>query len=205
MNKLKVILILLTVGNLTFGQTCIHTDLSKFFDFKTELRRIPHVDETYDSCIVTLTIINKITKNAFQKIQLSSTYFFEKVFNKCNCVRSYSTGKNKNLMVIDNDYGDLIIADFNFDSKDDIAVKKDSGGNGGPLYDFYIQNSEGNFIRNKFLSETMEFFPTEINKEKKTLVTFVHANAYQTGESTFKFDTLTKKWKKIRHRLVKAE
>ena len=41
--------------------------------------------------------------------------------------------------------------DLNFDGKDDIAVKFDSGGNGRPFYSFYIQNMSKKFELNAFL------------------------------------------------------
>jgi hypothetical protein len=142
-----------------------------------------------------------VSKKQVQKILANGTYLFSNVLKNCDFVRSYATGFNKGNEVVDNDFGDLIIADLNFDGKDDFALKKDSGGNGGPVYNFYVQNN-GKFILDKFLTEQMEFFPTRINKNNKTLTTFVHANAYQLGEHTYRF--AANKWKETKHKLIKA-
>ena len=45
-------------------------------------------------------------------------------------------------------------------SKEDFAIKKDSGGNGGPLYEFYLQNVRQKFVKDDFLTNTLEFFPS---------------------------------------------
>jgi len=92
----------------------------------------------------------------------------------------------------------LIIVDFNFDGKDDIAIINDSGGNGGPLYNFYIQNQKGLFSLNKFLTEQMSFFPAYINKKEKTLTTFVHAGVNRIAKTIYKFNVADQTWKQIK-------
>ncbi len=106
---------------------------------------------------------------------------------------------------LDNDFGDLVVADLNFDSREDFAMIKDSGGNGGPVYNFYIQNESGEFILDKFLTEKMEFFPTRIVKSNRTLITKVHANVCQVGEHTYQLDVKLNKWKQIKHRFIGAQ
>ena len=187
------------------GQVCYHKHLSKQYNFRTEIRRIKNADSLFDSCIVTVIISYKNSNKSVQRIRYSSTYFFDTVFRDCNFVRSYITGKNKNVDAYDNDYGDFIVADFNFDNKDDIATKNNSGGNGGPEYYYYIQDNNGKFVVNKFLSEKMGYFPSSINKRSKTLTTTVHANVYQYGETTFKLNSKTRKLRKVRHRLLTAQ
>ncbi len=182
---------------------CEHRDLSKLFDFKTKINRYVGTS-TFDSCKVEIAIIDKETRKEVQKITYNSTYFFEDAFANCNYCRSFVTGKNKNQDVADNDYGDIIVADFNFDKKDDIALKHDSGGNGGPFYDYYIQDRNQQFSINTFLTDSMGYFPTYINSQDKTLITIVHANAYQIGETTYKFYEDIGKWEKIKHRFIDA-
>ena len=103
---------------------------------------------------------------------------------------------------MDNDYGSLIVADFNFDGREDVAIKNDSGGNGGPLYNYYLQNAKGIFVIDDFLTNTVQFFPSEINSLKKYLVTTVHATATQLSETTYRLDTATGQWKKINQRFI---
>ncbi|MDP3929831.1 MAG: hypothetical protein Q8R57_12480 [Bacteroidota bacterium] len=179
-----------------FGQTCLHKDISKQFNFETNLTRIK-TKNLFDSCIVKITIIQKETNKPVQTIKIISDYFFEGVYTDCNSKRSYVTLKNLNIEPCDNDFGDIIVADFNFDNREDVALKKDSGGNGGPDYNYYLQDSTGKFIINKYLTNNMGYFPIYINGRSKTLTTLVHANAKEQCKSTYKLDTLTNKWKKI--------
>ena len=144
------------------GQTCIITGLSNTFDFNTNIRRIKNVNEP-DSCIVTVFVQNKISKQKVQTVCFGTEYpLGDSSFVSCSNVRSYTTGINKNAEVVDNDFGDLIVADFNFDNKEDFAIKREEGGNGGPLYNYYIQISPITFKLDKFLCETMIFFPINL-------------------------------------------
>ncbi len=179
-----------------YGQTCVHKDISKQFNFKTNLTRIK-TKNLFDSCIVKITIIKKETNKPVQTIKIISDYFFEGVYTDCNAYRSYITLKNLNIEPMDNDFGDIIIADFNFDNKEDVALKKDSGGNGGPDYNYYLQDSTGKFKLNKYLTNNMGYFPIYINRKSKTLTTLVHANVKEQCKSTYKLDSSTNKWKKI--------
>ena len=139
---------------------------------------------------------------SLQTIELDSVLLFSDDFQNCNAVRSYVTKKNIKVDALDNDYGDLIIADFNFDSKEDIAIKKDYGGNSGPLYDYYIQDNSGRFLRNFFLSEKMEFFPAIIDKKKMRLVTYLHAGVCGLGKHVYSLNKATNKWYQGSHRII---
>lgn len=87
--------------------------------------------------------------------------------------RSYTTGFNKDKEATDNEFGNIIIADLNFDGLEDLAIKREQGGNGGPLYNFYFQDKKGEFVINEFLSISMQYFPYKILKEKNMLVVSV--------------------------------
>jgi hypothetical protein len=196
------IIILAVFNLLTYSQNCFHNDLSTHFDINTSLLKIKNVDKYHDSCIVTIIITDKSTKNTIQTIRYSSIYFYDNVLIDCNHVRSYQTKKNDTIMAIDNDYGDLIVADFNFDKRDDFAIIRDSGGNGGTLYNFYIQEENGQFLLDNFLSLTMVFFPSEINAKNKTLVTYVPAGACGLFVDIFRYNAKTIKWHQKSHRLI---
>lgn len=174
----------------------IHDDISDTFLFKTSLK-LDKTDE-YNNATVSIQIKNKITNKIKQNIKYKTGYLFEtKSFLSNKNTRSYITGKNVNKKIIDNEYGDLIIADFNSDSKQDFAVKFDSGGNGGPLYNYYLQTVDTTFLLDKFLTNEMHFFPQEFNKKNKTITTYVHANCYQVSKTVYQFNPLTKTWKKL--------
>ena len=153
--KISISLILLFICLTTFSQICNHTNLSGQFDIKVSAVKINNTVTGSDSCLATIILLEKKSKKIIQKIKVGSTHFSENVFKDCSFVQSYQTKMNHAFDVVDNNYGDLIVADFNFDGKDDFAVIKDSGGNGGPLYDFYIQGKEKRFFRDEFLSDTM--------------------------------------------------
>lgn len=181
------------------SQNCLHENLSKSFDFKTHLKRINRGDKLMDTCIVTVKIIKKETKKTIQMIHFGSGWLFDDAYNKCSDVRSYITGYNKKAMVQDSDFGSIIVADFNFDGKEDFALKNDSGGNSGPTYSFYLQNQKGKFIKDIFLSEEMEFFPCIINKKNKTLTTIVFLDATQNSKMIYQYSLKKKIWKRIEH------
>lgn len=189
------------IPKIALGQTCLHKNLSKEFNFEIKVRKIKNPKEEIDSNAVKVTVYNKIT-NKKQELNFGSSFLFEKTFINCKNVRSYSTGTNKNAEIIDNDFGDLIIADFNFDNKEDFAVKNDSGGNGGPTYNFYVQDKNKNFALDQFLTSEMEFFPSKFILKNKRLITYVHANAYQLSENIFEYNDISKKWKYKQSRLV---
>lgn len=200
MKNIITLLVCLILPKIVFSQTCLHKNLSKEFNFEIKVRKITTAQEV-DSTIVKIIVSNKIT-NKKQEFNFGSSFLFEKTFIDCKTVRSYSTGINKNAQIIDNDFGDIIIADFNFDNREDFAVKNDSGGNGGPLYNFYIQDKNKNFVLDNFLTTQMAFFPSKFVIKNKRLITYVHANAYQLSENTFEYNEQLKKWKYKASRLV---
>jgi hypothetical protein len=201
MKNIFVAIVFLVSPKILFSQTCLHSNLSTEFNFDIELSKIKIPNEEIDSNSVKIKIINKFSKKE-QQIKYGSSFLFEKTFEDCNSVRSYLTNININAEIVDNEFGDLIVADFNFDEREDFAIKNDSGGNGGPTYNFYIQNENKEFILDKFLTEKMEFFPTKFKLKQSILITYVHANAYQLSENTFKYNLKTKKWKLKKFRLV---
>ena len=184
----------------TQGQSCNHTRLSAKYNFTTSLTRKAN-GHGLDSLALTLTIARKTQRGEAQKIRIKPYFLFHDAFTNPNAVRSYTTGLNERAIVIDNDFGDLVVADLNFDGADDIALKKDSGGNSGPVYNFYLQDHKGRFVLDTFLTHQMEFFP-EISKAHRTLTTHGHANAYQMSERVYKLNPVTMQWKRIRKRLL---
>jgi hypothetical protein len=184
------------------AQTCLHTTLSNVYDFKVTVRRAGA--KGVNSPVINLEVISKAKESNVQKIQAGSTYLFSDEYSSCNFVRSYSTGVNQTREVVDNDFGDLVVADLNFDNREDLALKRESGGNGGPLYNFYVQSTDGKFVLDTFLTAHMQFFPTRIDKTNRALITLVHASAYSVGEHTYKLGVKNKQWKEVKHRFIPA-
>lgn len=151
------------------GQSCEHTKLSKSLLFTTQPTRLKRADD-YDSCRVRITVVNKLRHQLVFSITLASVFLFPSAYAQCNAARSYTTNAGQDADIKDYDYGDLVVADFNFDGKEDFAAKNDSGGNRGPTYNFYLQNGAGSFVLDKFLTERMGHFPDRIDKPAKTLL-----------------------------------
>jgi hypothetical protein len=137
-----------------------------------------------------------------QTIHFKEDLLFDTVFKDNKNARSYVTGKNNNAQVSDYDFGDLIIADLNFNGREDIAVKYDSGGNGGPIYNFYLQDNDGHFYKDNYLTTYVGSFPADIEPNKKTITTQIHANVSQEARKTFRYNSRTKKWHLIKWRMV---
>ncbi|MEI7597569.1 MAG: hypothetical protein WCK02_17620 [Bacteroidota bacterium] len=179
-----------------------YTDLSYLNIFEVNFKRMTNIDDCHDSCVVSVKIIDKKSKNLVDTLEITSAYFFDDVFCNNNRARSYITEKNFKMQAVDNNYGDLIIADLNFDEKEDIAVINDSGGNGGPFYSYYIQGVDNKFHLDKFLTDSMIFFPSKIIPKKSMLITYVHAGACGVSENKFKFDKSTKQWERAGRKII---
>ena len=200
MSNFLFMLSLVLVAFTAVGQTCVHADLSKSLLFKTELTRIKR-DSMQDSCRVRIVVVNKHNKQPVFTTVFTSTYLFSRAYSEQNAVRSYTTGAGLSLEAGDYDYGDLVVADFNFDGKEDFAAKNDSGGNRGPFYSYFIQTSTGSFVLNKFLTKRMVFFPNRITKATRTL-TLESERWNERFRTSYRLNAKTGKWREIKYEPV---
>ena len=184
------------------GQTCTHKNLSHKFNYTTSVKRYPRAGDVVDSCEIKVSVRKKKTGKLVQAVLVRSGYLFSSDFNSCKDVRSYVTGFNAKRQAVDNNFGNLIVADLNFDGREDIAVKRDVGGNGGPFYAYYIQSEKGTFVRHYFLSEEMMYFPTKMNKRRQLLTSYVHAGACAVSEHTYHYQAKTHQWTETSHRII---
>lgn len=199
---LSLIFILCNQGQPAARQ-CVYTKLSKIYTFKVSCVEIGRdgAEDMFPTRKINLYIYKK-DKTLVQQISFTAESLFEDVFKSDSASRSYITGHNKTAAAPDYDYGDLIVADMNFDGKEDIIIKRDSGGNGGPFYDFYLQNEKGKFTLDRYLTDRIESFPAHINKQQKTIETQIHANVHQEAATVFKYNILTKKWRVVKRYLI---
>jgi len=147
-------------------------------------------------------LVDKASKVTLDSIELYSHFYYESIFKDCKNVISYSTKFNIGKKLVNNDYGDIIVADFNFDNKDDIALINDMGGNGGVFYSYFVQNKDRQFIKDMYLTDSMTYFPSEMNKTKKTLTTYVHAGVCGLGEHIYTFNINNNCWKEESHKII---
>jgi hypothetical protein len=92
---------------------------------------------------------------------------------------------------------------LNFDGKEDIAIKREEGGNGGPIYNFYIQSKNKQFILDKYLSNEMLYFPDYIDGKEKTLHVYVRIDSLSEEGITYLYSDVSKTWsilKKLKYR-----
>lgn len=171
----------------------LFNDLSNEFVFVVEFDK--NQKEFGDSCFVEISVLKQNNNETVSKLHHFGFYFFDDELFSGSNIKSYLTQKNCDEDIFDNDFGDLIVADFNFDSHEDFAIKRDEGGNGGPLYCFYLNSKNKSFEYDPFLSEKMGWFPVKIDSKAKTLTTEVHASASSYQETIFRFNSILNKWK----------
>jgi hypothetical protein len=201
--SVTIILIIANCAQIQAQQTP-YDNLSYNYNLKIAVSRKLDTDVNYKRIsALSLLIFNKQNK-LLQTIKIAPGYLYDTVFRNNNDAKSYITGKNKQVEVIDYDFGDLIVADLNFDGKEDFAIKYDSGGNGGPLYAFYVQDNKGHFVIDHFLTDSVRSFPRYINHKHKTITTQIHANVHQEGQKTFEYNPRNKRWHLIKWIMVEG-
>lgn len=178
---------------------CDHSDLSYEYDYTVFLKR--NVNQEIDKIIV--QIRNKSTKEILEKnislidVDGIRNSYLGSTFTNCNLVRSFITGHNIDKKPDDLDEGDFIVGDFNFDNKEDFAIKTNSGNNSGPSYGFYIKNSF-DYELDSFLTNEVRFLPNEVDNVNKTIKTNIIVGCCGTRESIYKYISKGKKWVNIK-------
>lgn len=177
--------------------------LSHQFDLSYHVDFFQSIEYNTFSCSISIFIMDKKSGKTRDSISLNGDYMGRTILENCDDVSSFSTAyKSKYANPIDNFYGDIVIADFNFDNRDDIAVVSSSGGNTGPQYNFYMQTKNGKFELDQFLSSSVARIPRVIDVKNKKLITNVHANAYQETETEYQLNSKTNQWSMVRQELV---
>jgi len=194
----------LPVYHLQSSTNFTQTGLSDQFYIISNFKVFDDTMMPLDSCILMISVLDKRTKEVSDTILLTHLHDCYDIFSNSNNVRSYATKLNVDSIIVDNYAGDIVVADFNFDKKDDIAIFSDCGGNGGPTYRFYIQTDDKKFRLERYLTDTMEFFPQKISKAKQQLTTYVHAGACCLGEHVFQYYKASNRWKEISHKTLKV-
>jgi hypothetical protein len=179
----------------------LYTDLSNTYtyliSFYISYRRAEDVGE---STKWKIEVYEKKTGNIVDSVNVETGLFWGEHLN-FDEARSYVTGKNKNAEVVDNYYGQFIVADLNFDNKEDFAVMNDIGGNGGSFYTYFIQQDNKKYMKDAFLTDSMTYFPSKIMPTQHMLLTLVHAGAYNVGEHKYVLNTKGE-WHQISHRFL---
>lgn len=193
MKSLIAFIIIFTLSSATYGQSCVEKKISKNFDFEIIKKSLDNQD--LGEAEITVLITKKIGKSKAQILKFRSEFLSKSSFINCSNNFSKYNGRGSKLDSIENDFGDLIITDLNFDGREDLAIKREEGGNGGPIYFFFIQTVDEKFIINDYLSKKMMFFPIDIESETKTLRTYVRMNSSEDESLFYQYSESEKSWK----------
>ena len=176
-------------------KNCIDSKTSKNFNFDISL--ISKDENNLGKAEIIIKIIDKKRNEEIQKISFMSEFILKSESFK-NGKNNKSYPSNTHLISIENDFGDLIVADLNFDGKEDIAIKREEGGNGGPLYNYYIQSESYQFILDEYLTNEMSYFPDYIDNKGKSLHVNVRANSSTKEGVNYHYDKFNNVWSKSR-------
>lgn len=202
--KIKSLLILMFLFSIkeVIAQTCTHKDLSKKFDFRITRTTVSPNDSLllFGESEIFIEVYLKGGSKVFQKIKFNTKELYSNDFKDCLNDRSLITGKNKNGEVTDNNYGDIAVADFNFDGREDFAIKDRHIGNIGAGYHFYVQTDNG-FKEDKYLTDQASFFPWLLDMKRHLFITTVSPMPGTTIRK-YKYNLLTKSWHQVSKRFV---
>lgn len=177
------------------AQNVVDSTTSTNFNF---LILVKSKDEnTLGKAEIVVKVIDKRTEVETQTIRFVSDFILKSesyIQNRNN--RYYPA--NVTIVSNENDCGDLIVADLNFDGREDLALKREEGGNGGPLYNYYLQTPSRNFIFDEYLTNEMSYFPDYIDNKGKSLHVNVRANSSTKEGVNYHYDKFNNVWSKSR-------
>lgn len=169
--------------------------LSRQFDISYYVDYYQSIEYNLFSCSISIIIRDKKSGKTLDSIYLQGDYMGRTILETCDDVSSFSTGfQSKYSNGMDNIFGDIVVADFNFDNRDDIAVVSSSGGNGGPLYHFYMQTKNRKFAFDEFLSRTVAHVPRLVDHKTRTLTIYSRVNAFQMLKRVCQLPVKTREW-----------
>lgn len=169
---------------------CKQVKLSFQFDLVHYFRKYDSKVGNLDSSI---SLIYLEDKKSSEHLDSFSCYLIPRESISCDNNVSYSTNYNTSIEYEDGHCGDIIIADFNFDNLDDIAVA-DQYSARSILYSFYLQNENRKFLRNDYLSDVIRNFPVKISKGDSTLTTWALDTHCSSVETIYKYIDDENKW-----------
>lgn len=149
-------------------KTYFYKNLSRVYDYKIDLRYKKRSDGYYEKSL-TVTLYDKSGnfKTRIENVEFDSWKDIDhfRVGSKISGVDNHGDEIG--------DSEDFIVADFNFDGREDFAIKNNVGGNRGALFSFYIQNQNGTYKLDQYLTDKVLFLP-DLDKESKSLITWTY-------------------------------
>jgi hypothetical protein len=193
MKKIFYFTIAVITFNFSYSQNCIDFKLSKQFIFEIYFESLDNCD--LGKAKIIIDVFLKKNKLKIESIKINSESILKsESFKNCTTNKQYIDKINSIIKNYDRDFGDLVIADFNFDGQEDIAIKKEEGGNGGPLYNYYIQIENYKFQLDDYLSKEMETFPYFFDTKKMELKVNKRIDSTKYQIIIFKYNSKNKTW-----------
>ena len=150
----------------TSNEKCVLNDLSKQFNFKITAVHDKINENNPSPWNAKIVIINKNDNSKNQEIDFIPESW--SLFNNIPCEA-------------------FKVDDYNFDGLDDFTFMWDTGGNAGPVFSYFFQNKNGQFVKEESFQFQDGPLPKKINPKNKTLT---------MGTSIFQLDN-QKNWKQI--------
>lgn len=180
----------------------LYNHLSSQFDIEVAIRLNTTNNPNFDSTYLRIRIIEKGSGNIIQTIRKQHYWLWSYFYTNVKNSRSYSTHFNTDKTVVDDDFGDVVVADLNFDGLDDFAVTYDHGADNGNHYYFYFQRPDKTFYRQIYLTENMVHFPCIIDPIHQRITTRTAAGACCVGETVFQYNETKNSWLMISRRVL---
>lgn len=183
--------------SVSLQRECRLTNLSKKYIYLITADKSKNEYGGLQTSKTSVEIIRKIDGQSMQRlfIKPGKTSLGVDSFSDCSAVGSYISGKHARDEGADNYWGDFMVADFNFDGLEDLAVITNSS-NTGAFYEFLTQTKSGRFVKDTFLSDG--YFPYKIDRRNKTLTTGTAATTWGWMETVLKYNPRTRKWRVLK-------
>ncbi len=115
----------------TDRDTCVFRNLSHSYDYEISTYYDLTIDIRKEMPLVVGRIFSKKTKLVVDSFNFESIGYDKPVFIDCQSYNSYLTNQSAGTYLGDNSFGDIVVADLNFDQREDLAIVNNNGGNGG--------------------------------------------------------------------------
>lgn len=164
------------------------TALKSYNHLSAQFNLVVFISELNDCFItshITISVLDK-QDSLHQKITMSCEGAYPLIPG--SLVRSYETKVNLKKSVPDEFFGEIIVGDFNFDGLSDIAVVNFIPMSGTPMYAFYLQKENLEFVRDPYLSDVVKNLPQKLNPEKKSFMAYYHTGCCAQTYRYFKFE-----------------
>lgn len=171
---------------------CYLENLSSNYDYNVTIRWGNNDGDTYAKSLQ-VTILHKTDTLPPQSVEVHTANLF-RFYDEFSCeyVRSYATGVNADMPTIDYDYGNFVVRDFNFDGKEDFAVKV-SDNNAGAPYEYYM-NHNGKFERDPFLSDSVSWMVDSFDAKTKQAFMSHNSGCCTMMHYTYKYNAGGRAW-----------